>query len=71
MKHVRKGIPECSHIDGCLEHKESVSVIVGVEGFAFRAKIFSAEGTAVPLSDDAYHVPVAKRKAMRQVTKIG
>jgi len=71
MKCERKGAPECLHIDGGFEHKKDVSVIVGVERFAFRAKVFSAEGTAVPLSDNAYHVPVAKRKAMRQVTKIG
>ena len=59
------------HIDGGLEHKEDVGVIVGVERFAFRTKVFGAESTAVPLSNNTYHVPVAKREAMRQVTKIG
>ena len=71
VKHAQKGAPECLHLDGGLEHKENVSVIVGVERFAFPAKVLGAVGTAVPLSDNAYHVPVAKRKAMRKVTKIG
>jgi hypothetical protein len=70
-KHGRKGAPECLHFDGGLEHKENVGVIVGVECFAFRAKVLGAVGTSVPLSDDAYHVPIAKRKGMRKVTKVG
>jgi hypothetical protein len=71
MKYVRNGAPECFHVDGGLEHKENMSVIVGVERFAIRAKILGAEGAAVPLSDNAHHVPVAKRKAMSKVAKIG
>ena len=46
-------------------------IVVGVKRFAIRAKVFSAEGTTVPLSENTHHVPVAKRKAMREVTKIG
>ena len=70
MKRVRNPAPECLHVDGSLENKEDMSIVMGVERFAVRAKVFSAEGTAVPLSDDTRHVPVAKRKAMREVTKV-
>jgi len=71
MKCVRNGAPESLHVDGSLENKEDMSIVVGVERFAVRAKVFGAEGTAVPFSDDTQHVPVAKRKAMREVTKKG
>ena len=71
MKCVRNRAPECLHVDRSLENKEDMSVVVGVECFALRAKVFSAEGAAVPLSDDTRHVPVTKRKAMREVTKVG
>jgi len=71
MKCVQNSAPECLHLDGSLENKEDMSIVVGVERFAVRAKVFSAEGTTVPLSDNTQHVPVAKREAMREVTKIG
>jgi hypothetical protein len=47
-----------------------VSVVVGVEFLAVGAKVLSTEGTAVPLSDYAKQVPVAKRECMRKVTQI-
>jgi hypothetical protein len=59
------------HVDGSLENKEDMRIVVGVERFAIRAKVFGAEGTTVPLSGNARHVPVAKRKAMREFSKIG
>jgi len=43
---------------------------VGVEFLAFGAKVLSAEGTAVPLSDNAKQVPVAKRERMGKVAQI-
>ena len=70
MKCIWDGAPECLHVDGSLENKEDVSIVVGVERFAVRAKVFGAEGTTEPLSDNTHHVPVAKRKGMREVTKI-
>jgi hypothetical protein len=36
----------------------------------FGAKVLSAEGTAVPLSDNAKQVPVAKRERMGKVAQI-
>lgn len=70
-KFVRKrGAPEFIHVDGGLEHKEDVSVVVGVEFLAIGAKVLCAEGTAVPLSDNAKHVPVAKCEGMRNVAQI-
>jgi hypothetical protein len=57
------------HVDGSLENKEDMSIVVGVERFAVGAKVFGAKGTTVPLSDNTQQVPVAKRKAMREVTK--
>jgi hypothetical protein len=72
MKHVRKGTPECFHVYGGFEHKENVSVVVGVECFAFRAKIFCTVGTAVPLSSKARrHVSIATHRTVRKATKIG
>jgi hypothetical protein len=64
------GAPECLHVYGGLEHKEDVSVVVGVEFLAIGAKVLSAEGTSVPLSDNAEQVPVAKRKGMGKVAQI-
>jgi hypothetical protein len=67
---VQNGAPEFFHVYGCLEHKEYVSVVVGVEFLAIGAKVLSAEGTAVPLSDNAKQVPVAKREGMGKVAQI-
>jgi quinolinate synthase len=67
---VENGAPEFLHVYGALEHNEDVSVIVGVEFLAFGAKVLSAEGTAVPLSDNAKQVPVAKRERMGKVAQI-
>jgi quinolinate synthase len=53
-----------------LEHKGDVGVVVGVEFLALGAKVLSAEGTAVPLSDNAKQVSVAKREGMGKVTQI-
>jgi hypothetical protein len=47
-----------------------MGVIVGVESFAIRTKILSAEGTAVPLPNDAQHVPVAKSESMLKIAQI-
>ena len=47
-----------------------MSVIVGVEFFAIRAKVLSTEGTAVPLPDNVKQVPVAKREGMGEVAQI-
>jgi len=67
---VQSGLPECLHVYWSLEHKENVSVIVGVEFFAIRAKVLSTEGTAVPLPDNVKQVPVAKREGMGEVAQI-
>jgi quinolinate synthase len=67
---VQNGAPESFHVYGGLEHKENVSVVVGVEFLAICAEVLSAEGTAVPLSDNAKQVPVAKRKGMGKVAQI-
>jgi len=45
-------------------------IVVSVDGFAICTKVLSAEGTAVPLSDDALHVPVTECKGMRKIPKI-
>jgi hypothetical protein len=62
--------PECLHVHGRLEHKESMCFIVGVVFFAIRAKVLGTKGTVVPLSNDALHVPVAKGECMRNVAQI-
>jgi hypothetical protein len=67
---VQNGAPEFFHVYGGLEHKEDVSVIVGVEFLAIGAKVLRAEGTAVPLSNNAMQVPVAKREGMGKVAQI-
>ena len=67
---VWESAPECLHIDGSLEHEESVSAIVGVELLAICAKVLGTEHTAVPLANDTPHMPVAKSKGMCEVTKI-
>jgi hypothetical protein len=67
---VQNGAPEFLQVYGGFEHKEDVSVVVGVEFLALGAKVPSAEGTAVPLSDNANHVHVAKREGMGKVTQI-
>jgi hypothetical protein len=59
------------HVDGGLEHQENMSVVMGVKRFAIGTKVLSAEGTAVPLPEDTHHVPVAERKGMRELAKIG
>lgn len=64
---VWNSAPECLHVHGGLEHKEYMSVVVRVDFFAIRAKVFSAEGTAVPLSNDAHHVPIAKGECMLKI----
>jgi hypothetical protein len=64
-------VPECLHVHRGLEHKERMSVIVGVESFAIPTKVLSAEGTAVPLPNDALHVPVAKSESVLKVAQIG
>jgi hypothetical protein len=72
MRHVRKGVPECLHVDGGFEHKENMSAVVGVERFALCAKIFCTVDTAVPLSGKARrHMSVATHRAVRKATKIG
>jgi hypothetical protein len=67
---VQNGAPEFLQVYGGLEHKEDVNVVVGVEFLALGAKVHSAEGTVVPLSDNANQVPVAKREGMGKVTQI-
>jgi quinolinate synthase len=67
---VQNGAPEFLHVYWGLEHKEDVSVVVGVEFLAIGAKVLSAEGTAVPLSDNAKQVPVAEREGMSKVAQI-
>jgi hypothetical protein len=67
---VQNGAPESLHVYWGLEHKEDVSVVVGVEFLAFGTKVLSAKGTAVPLSDNAKQVPVAKREGMGKVAQI-
>jgi hypothetical protein len=67
---VQNGAPEFFHVYGGLEHKEDVSVVVGVEFLAIGTKVLSAKGTAVPLSDNAKQVPVAKREGMGKVAQI-
>ena len=67
---VWESAPECLHIDGSLEHEESVSAVVGVEHLTIRAEVLGTERTAVPLSDDTPHMPVAEGKCMCEVTKI-
>jgi hypothetical protein len=62
--------PECLHVHGGLEHKEGMCFIMGVEFFAIRAKVRRTEGTVVPLSNNALHVPVAKGECMRNVAQI-
>ena len=47
-----------------------MSVVVGVEFLAIRAKVLSAERTAVPLSDDPKQMSVAKREGMGKVAQI-
>ena len=47
-----------------------MSVVVRVEFLAIRAKVLSAERTAVPLSDNPNHVHVAKRELMGKVAQI-
>ena len=64
---VWNSAPECLHVHGGLEHKEYMSVVVRVDFFAIRAKVFSAEGTAVPFSNDAHHVPIAKGECMLKI----
>jgi hypothetical protein len=72
MKHVRKGAPECFHVYGGFEHKENVSAVVGVERFAFCAKVFCTVDTAVPLSRKARrHMSIATHRTVRKATKIG
>jgi hypothetical protein len=67
---VQKGVPEFFHVYGGFEDKEYVSIVVGVEFLAIGAKVLRAKRTAVPLSDDAKHVPVAKREGMGEVAQI-
>lgn len=67
---MQNGAPKFFHVYGGLEHKEDVSVVVGVEFLAIGAKVFSAKGTAVPLSDNAKQVSVAKRERMGKVAQI-
>jgi hypothetical protein len=47
------------------------AIVVSVECFAISTKFLGAEGTAIPLSDNANHVQVAKRSGMHQPAKIG
>lgn len=68
---LRNGAPECLHLDWGLEHKENMGTVVGVYHFTVCTKVLGAVGTAIPLSDNAHHVPVAERKLMCKVTKIG
>jgi hypothetical protein len=63
-------VSERFHIDGSLEHEESVSAIVGVEFLAICAKVLGTERTAVPLANDTPHMPVAESKGMCEVMKI-
>ena len=58
------------HVDGGFKHEENMRIVVSVDGFAICTKVLSAEGTAVPLSDDALHVPVTECKGMRKIPKI-
>jgi hypothetical protein len=67
---VQTGAPEFLHVYGGLEHNEDVGVVVGVKFLAIGAKVLRAEGTAVPLSDNAKQVPVAKREGMGKVAQI-
>ena len=71
---VWESAPECLHIDGSLEHEESVSAVVGkvvgIDHFTILTKVFGTEYTAVPLSNDTVHIPVAEGKFMCEVTKI-
>ena len=67
---VWESVPERLHIDGSLEHEESVSAVVGVEHLTIRAKVLGTERTAVPLSNDTSHMPVAEGKCMCEVAKI-
>jgi hypothetical protein len=72
IKRVQNGAPQCFHADWRLEHKESMSaIVVSVGCFAIPTKVLGAEGTAIPLSDNASHVQVAKRRGMHQPAKIG
>ena len=64
---VWNSVPECLHVHGGLEHKEYMSVVVRVDFFAIRTKVLSAERTAVPLSNDTHHVPIAKGKCMLEI----
>ena len=67
---VWESAPERLHIDGSLEHEESVSAVVGVEHLTIRAKVLGTERTAIPLSNDSSHVPVAEGKRMCEIAKI-
>jgi hypothetical protein len=74
-QHHRRGVwgkaaPERLHIDGSLEHDENVRAVVRVEHLTIRAEVLRTERTAVPLSDDTAHMPVAERKGMCEITKI-
>ena len=64
---MQDGAPEFTLVYAALEHNEDVSVVVGVEFLAIRAKVLSAERTAVPLSDNPNQVPVAKREVGKVV----
>lgn len=63
-------VPERLHIDGSLEHDENVRAVVRVHHLTICAEVLSTERTAVPLSNDTPHMPVAERKGMCEVTKI-
>ena len=67
---MQNGAPEFFHVHGGLEHKEDVSIVVGVEFLTIGAKVLSAERTAIPLSDYPKQVPVAKRKGVGKVPQI-
>ena len=63
-------VPERLHIDGSLEHDENVRAVVRVHHLTICAEVLGTERTAVPLSNDTPHMPVAERKGMCEVTKI-
>ena len=59
--------PERMLINRGLEYEEHVRFIVRIDRFTIGAKVLRAVRTAVPLSNDLAHVPIAKRKGMCEV----
>ena len=67
---VWESAPERLLINRSFEYNESVSAVVGIDCLTIFTKIFGAECTTVPLSNDMPHMLVAEGKSMCEITKI-